>query len=418
MRLDDFDVRKKISKGAFGDVYLAKYDGKYFALKAIDKGNIYRKNMLREIVDEKDILSQLSAPFMVQMNYCFQSTNLIYFAMEYCCGGDLAGLLRGVKYFEEPEAVFYVSQIAVGLSYLHDRGIIHRDLKPANILLTANGTIKLSDFGLAAKSTQYRRRQVFGTPGQVRSFKQRLILRGSLPEKTPALIGKTRTHHTGCREEPIPFTLDLSEDELGAEDILAEVDNEIASKEGTPKTPAVTPGRRSRGENISSTTPSRHVRRLSSDPKLDMCEYMPSKVVGSPDYMSPELVQDHQVCSKSDCWSLGAVLYEFSLGIPPFNSDTINEVFEKVKKCDVNWEESSEFLSEEMKNLLEKLLQLDPKIRPSAREILNHPVINVYFGERSTIEETIQSIKEAEPPVTPQLSDPEDLLYFETPSDL
>ena len=59
--------------------------------------------MLREIVDEKDILSQLSAPFMVQMNYCFQSTNLIYFAMEYCCGGDLAGLLRGVKYFEEPE---------------------------------------------------------------------------------------------------------------------------------------------------------------------------------------------------------------------------------------------------------------------------------------------------------------------------
>jgi serine/threonine protein kinase len=71
-----------------------------------------------------------------------------------------------------------------------------------------------------------------------------------------------------------------------------------------------------------------------------------------------------------------------------------------------------------MKNLLEKLLQLDPKIRPTAREILNHPVINVYFGARSTIEGTIQSIKETEPPVVPQLSDPEDLLYFETPSDL
>ena len=71
-----------------------------------------------------------------------------------------------------------------------------------------------------------------------------------------------------------------------------------------------------------------------------------------------------------------------------------------------------------MKNLLRELLQLDPKIRPTAREILNHPAINVYFVERSTIEETIQSIKEAEPPVVPQLSDPEDLLYFETPSDL
>ena len=164
--------------------------------------------------------------------------------------------------------------------------------------------------------------------GQVRSFKQRLILRGILPEKTPALIGKTRTHHAGSREGPIPLTLDaLSDDELDhqcSEDPLAE--EMIASKEGTPKTPAVTPGRRSRGDNMNSTTPSRYVRRLSSDPKLDMCEYMPSKVVGSPDYMSPELVQDHKVCSKSDCWSLGAVLYEFSLGIPPFNSDTVNEV--------------------------------------------------------------------------------------------
>lgn len=84
----------------------------------------------------------------------------------------------------------------------------------------------------------------------------------------------------------------------------------------------------------------------------------------------------------------------------------------------MNWEESSEFLSEQMKNLLEKLLQLTPKNRLSAREILKHPVINEYFGERSTIEETIQKIKETEPPVTPQLDDPEDLLYFETPSDI
>ena len=63
--------------------------------------------------------------------------------------------------------MYYIAQIAVGLSYMHERGIIHRDLKPANILLTANGTVKLSDFGLAAKSTQYRRRQVFGTPGEI-----------------------------------------------------------------------------------------------------------------------------------------------------------------------------------------------------------------------------------------------------------
>lgn len=78
--------------------------------------------MLREIVDEKDILSQLSAPFMVQMNYCFQSTNLIYFAMEYCCGGDLAGLLRGVKYFEEPE----VERVTFIIKNQLSGGVLHR----------------------------------------------------------------------------------------------------------------------------------------------------------------------------------------------------------------------------------------------------------------------------------------------------
>lgn len=66
-----------------------------------------------------------------------------------------------------------------------------------------------------------------------------------------------------------------------------------------------------------------------------------------------------------------------------------------------------------MKNLLQKLLQLTPNDRLSAREILQHPVINEYFGERSTLEETIQKVKDAEPPVTPELDDPEDLLYFQ-----
>ena len=160
----------------------------------------------------------------------------------------------------------------------------------------------------------------------MRSFKQRLILRGVLPEKTPALIGKTRTQHNHALEAPIPLAFDgSSDDEKDSKDPFS-LDNMIASKEGTPKTPGATPGRRSRGDNVSSTTPSRYVRRLSSDPKLDMCEYMPSKIVGSPDYMSPELVEDQKVCSMSDCWSLGAVLYEFSLGIPPFNSDTVDEV--------------------------------------------------------------------------------------------
>ena len=145
-----------------------------------------------------------------------------------------------------------------------------------------------------------------------------------LPEKTPALIGKTRTQHAGGDGPPIPLEMGSSDEEADSNDPFSE-DNMIVSKEGTPKTP-VSAGRRSTGDNMSLTTPSRHMRRLSSAPKVDMCEYTPSKMVGSPNYMSPELVQDHKVCSMSDCWSLGAVLFEFCLGLPPFYSDTVNEV--------------------------------------------------------------------------------------------
>ena len=70
--------------------------------------------------------------------------------MEFCIGGDLCSMLCSVGYFEEEHALYYLTQLVIGVGYLHDRDIIHRDIKPENMLIDEHGNLKLSDFGLSA----------------------------------------------------------------------------------------------------------------------------------------------------------------------------------------------------------------------------------------------------------------------------
>ncbi len=83
-----------------------------------------------------------------------------YLVMEYLEGQTLAARLREKKRLPEAEAVRIVSQICEGLDYLHRKGVVHRDLKPENVMLCANGTIRIMDFGIARSDNA--RRLTFG----------------------------------------------------------------------------------------------------------------------------------------------------------------------------------------------------------------------------------------------------------------
>ena len=83
------------------------------------------------------------SPFCVNLFYCLQSADNVFLVMEYLIGGDLKSLLAMYGFFPEHMAKFYVSEIALALSYLHRRNIIHRDLKPDNILLTNRGKTQI-----------------------------------------------------------------------------------------------------------------------------------------------------------------------------------------------------------------------------------------------------------------------------------
>jgi serine/threonine protein kinase len=147
----DFDILKPISRGAFGRVYLAskKTTGDLYAIKVFQKSEIVRKNLVRRVRAERDILATIQNPFVVRFIWSFESARKLFLVMEFLPGGDLYSLLSNLGYLDEDVARQYAAEIVLALEYLHQAGIVHRDLKPDNILIDREGHIKLTDFGLS-----------------------------------------------------------------------------------------------------------------------------------------------------------------------------------------------------------------------------------------------------------------------------
>ncbi|XP_074938689.1 serine/threonine-protein kinase greatwall [Phalacrocorax aristotelis] len=147
--IEEFTIVKPISRGAFGKVYLGRKAGRLYAVKVMKKADMINKNMVHQVQAERDALALSKSPFIVHLYYSLQSANNIYLVMEYLIGGDVKSLLHIYGYFDEEMAVKYISEAALALDYLHRHGIIHRDLKPDNMLISNQGHIKLTDFGLS-----------------------------------------------------------------------------------------------------------------------------------------------------------------------------------------------------------------------------------------------------------------------------
>ncbi|KAM7258107.1 hypothetical protein ACFE04_013848 [Oxalis oulophora] len=149
--IEDFEIIKPISRGAYGKVFLARKrkTGDLFAIKVLKKLDMIRKNDVERILAERNILITVRNPFVVRFFYSFTCRDNLYLVMEYLNGGDLYSLLRKVGCLEEDVARIYIAELVLALEYLHSLGIVHRDLKPDNILIAHDGHIKLTDFGLS-----------------------------------------------------------------------------------------------------------------------------------------------------------------------------------------------------------------------------------------------------------------------------
>lgn len=137
MTIEEFEIIKPISRGAFGRVYLARKHatGDYFAIKVMKKRDLIRKNMVESVTNERNILAMAQNPFVVRFYYSFTSKENLYIVMEYINGGDCYSLLRKFGCLDEEVSRQYIAETVLALEYCHAQGIIHRDLKPDNLLI-------------------------------------------------------------------------------------------------------------------------------------------------------------------------------------------------------------------------------------------------------------------------------------------
>lgn len=359
VQLSDFELVRKVGQGGFGAVYVCrKLDTKeILALKIVNKSLIWKKNKVTQMKNERDVLASHLTTWMVQLAYSFQDPHYCYLAMEYCPGGDLRHLLSALGYLEEHEARLYMAEMILAVFSLHSLGYIHRDLKPDNFLIDSKGHLKLTDFGLSKDGLH--------SSVTTRRFTSSLATTSSLPDFHPSSTGSTATPQHG----------------------------HVRSRTNSGA-PAATPLFEARKEEP--TNPAT----------------LAFSVVGSPHYMSPEvLTGEHGYGAEVDWWSLGCIFFELVTGTPPFVGDSPQAVFDAI----LDWkqtlpqvvEEYGGSLSPECMDFILRFL-CESKERHGVKTGLQRIFAHPFFKDFD-----VESIFEMEPLFVPQLSDECDTTYFE-----
>eukprot|EP00808_Paulinella_micropora_P019233 g7299.t1 len=254
--LDELTVIGTLGRGAFGWVRLVKDEQsrQVYAMKTMNKHLLVETKQLAHVRSERDVMSSLSHPSLINFRGWFQDKNSLHFLIEPCLGGELGSLLEEREYLTEDEARFFTANIAIALRYMHSRGVAYRDLKPENVLLDKSGYIKVADFGFAKV--------------------------------------------------------------------------------------------------------------LNSSQSYTLC--------GTPDYLAPEAISGRGHSYAVDYWSLGVVLYELLVGVPPFSDATPMGIYNKVLNGTQVTFDSEYGISQEAQDLIFGLLNMDPYQRFGIKEIMAH----------------------------------------------
>jgi serine/threonine-protein kinase PpkA len=168
LQIKGYRVLSKIGEGGMSNVFLAEResDRTQVALKILNARPSDDKQLLQRFIQESALISDIDHPNVVKIFDKGFTDDYAYIAMEYFTGGSLKDVIEGG--LTPRQALSLLAQAAAALAEIHRLGIVHRDVKPANMMLRADGTMVLADFGIAKRTAGSMDRTVhgefFGTP--------------------------------------------------------------------------------------------------------------------------------------------------------------------------------------------------------------------------------------------------------------
>ena len=142
---------------------------------------------------------------------------------------------------------------------------------------------------------------------------------------------------------------------------------------------------------------------ISDDNKLKLCDFGWAKELtlenrstfcGTMEYMAPEIVGSETYDYSVDIWSLGILLYEMLFGHSPFKGNDTNNIIQNIKTHELNYDENNKKISNSCKDLIQKLLNMNPQKRLKIKDILEHPFIKKHTKKFSNNKKLSSSINE------------------------